>query len=27
MNAADKVDDVYQAQKEATDKQVDESTK
>lgn len=27
MNAADKVDDVYKAQKEATDKQVEESTK
>lgn len=27
INAADKVDDVYKAQKEATDKQVEESTK
>jgi hypothetical protein len=27
MNAADKVDDVYKAQKEATDKQVEEQTK
>lgn len=27
MNAADKVDDVYKAQKEATDKQVEEATK
>lgn len=27
INAADKVDDVYKAQKEATDKQVEEATK
>lgn len=27
MNAADKVDDVYKAQKEATDKQVEEQTR
>ncbi len=27
LNAADKLDDVYKAQKEATDKQVEEQTK